>query len=152
MALMIRKARSEDAAAISQVIVTTVRESNDQDYPANVIESVAANFSPERLIELLEQRLVFVALLGDEIVGTGALDGNVVRSLFIAPRQQNKGIGQALMAQIEETALERGVEALLIPSSLTAQSFYARLGYSVVREQLYGEERTIIMTKSLMLL
>ncbi|WP_207888225.1 GNAT family N-acetyltransferase [Pseudomonas sp. 30_B] len=152
MKLMIRKARSEDAAAISQLIVMTVRESNSQDYPASVIESVAANFSPERLIELLEQRLVFVALLGDEIVGTGALDCNVVRSLFIAPRQQHKGIGQALMSIIEETALERGVEALLLPSSLTAQAFYARQGYSVVREQLHGEERTIIMTKSLKLL
>ena len=44
MELMIRKARSEAAAAISQVIVMTVRESNSQDYPASVIESLAANF------------------------------------------------------------------------------------------------------------
>ncbi len=98
---------------------------------------------------MLQQRLVFVALLGDEIVGTGALDGNAVRSLFIAPLQQRKGIGQALMTRIEKVALERGIEALLIPSSLTAESFYAHLGYRVVREQLHGEERTLIMIKTL---
>ncbi|WP_371226349.1 GNAT family N-acetyltransferase [Pseudomonas sp. QE6] len=152
MGLTIRQACSDDAKAISQVIVAAVRESNGQDYPASVIESVVAHFMPERVIELLEQRLVFVALLDDKIVGTGALDGDAVRSLFVAPQQQRKGIGQALMDRVEKAALERGIEALLVPSSLTAQAFYARLGYGVVREQLHGEERTIIMTKSLMLL
>lgn len=53
------------------------------------------------------------------------------------------------MARIENAALEHGVEALLVPSSLTAESFYARLGYSLLREQLHGEERTLIMTKPL---
>ncbi|MGC4007516.1 MAG: GNAT family N-acetyltransferase [Pseudomonas sp.] len=149
MELTIRQAHSNDARAISQVIIAAVRESNSQDYPESVIASVVANFTPGRVIELLEQRLVFVALLDDKIVGTGALDGDVVRSLFIAPPQQRKGIGQTLMTCIERAALERGVEALLIPSSLTAESFYARLGYRVVREQLHGEERTLIMTKPL---
>ncbi|MBB4864396.1 putative N-acetyltransferase YhbS [Pseudomonas nitritireducens] len=149
MELKIRQARSEDAAAISRVIVAAVRESNSQDYPASVIDSVVAHFTPERVIELLQQRLVFVALLSDQIVGTGALDGSTVRSLFVAPQQQRKGIGQALMGQIEKAALERGVEALLVPSSLTAERFYARLGYRLLREQVHGEERTLIMTKPL---
>ncbi|MBD9678943.1 GNAT family N-acetyltransferase [Pseudomonas sp. PDM18] len=144
MDVLIRQARSEDTTAISQVIVAAVRESNGQDYPASAIESVMANFTPERVIELLQKRLVFVALLDDEIVGTGALDGHAVRSLFVAPRQQRKGIGQALMGQIEKAALERGVEALLVPSSLTAERFYARLGYRLLREQVHGEERTLI--------
>ncbi|WP_447751191.1 GNAT family N-acetyltransferase [Pseudomonas nicosulfuronedens] len=144
MELTIRQARSDDAKAISRVIVAAVRESNGQDYPASVIASVVAHFTPERVIEQLKQRLVFVAVVSDKIAGTGALDGNAVRSLFIAPQQQRKGIGQALMSRIEITALERGIGALLVPASLTAESFYARLGYHVLREQLHGEERTII--------
>ncbi|QRY76920.1 GNAT family N-acetyltransferase [Pseudomonas sp. PDNC002] len=151
MDLAIRRACSEDAAAISQVIVAAVRESNGQDYPASVIESVVVHFTPERVIELVKQRLVFVALLSGRIVGTCALDGNAVRSLFIAPQQQRKGIGQLLMARIEEAALQRGLDTLMVPSSLTAQAFYARLGYRAVREQHYGEERTIIMSKPLTL-
>ncbi|MBD9504096.1 GNAT family N-acetyltransferase [Pseudomonas sp. PDM17] len=149
MDVLIRQAHNGDAKAISQVIVAAVRESNGQDYPASVIESVVANFTPERVIELLQQRLVFVALLDDEIVGTGALDGHTVRSLFIAPQQQRKGIGKALMRRVEKTSLQRGIEVLLVPSSLTAESFYARLGYRLLREQLHGEERTLIMNKPL---
>ncbi|WP_325437489.1 GNAT family N-acetyltransferase [Pseudomonas nitroreducens] len=149
MDLMIRQARSNDAKAISQVIVAAVRESNGQDYPTSVIESVVAHFTPERVMELLEHRLAFVALLGDQVVGTGALDGNAVRSLFVAPQQQRKGVGQGLMRKIEKAALERGIDALLVPSSLTAESFYSHLGYHVVREQLQGEERTFIMAKRL---
>ena len=149
MELTIRQARNDDAKAISQLIIAAVRESNGQDYPASVIEPVVANFKPQRVIELLEQRMVFVASLNDKIVGTGALDGNAVRSLFVAPQQQRKGIGLALMGRIERAALDRGVEALLVPSSLTAESFYSRLGYRLLREQLHGEERTLIMTKPL---
>ncbi|MFV3416190.1 GNAT family N-acetyltransferase [Pseudomonas nitroreducens] len=149
MRLTIRQAHSDDAKAISQVIVAAVQESNSQDYPESVIASVVANFTPGRVLELLEQRLVFVALLDDRIVGTGALDGDVVRSLFITPPQQRRGIGQALMSRIEKAALERSIEALLVPASITAESFYARLGYCVLRERLHGEERTLIMTKPL---
>ncbi|MFS2126595.1 hypothetical protein [Pseudomonas sp. Pseusp97] len=58
-------------------------------------------------------------------------------------------MGLALTGRIERAALDRGVEALLVPSSLTAESFYARLGYRLLREQLHGEERTLIMTKPL---
>lgn len=93
MDVLIRMAHNDDAKAISQVIVAAVRESNSQDYPASVIESVVLNFTPARVTELLEHRLVFVALLDGEIVGTGALDGHAARSLFIAPQQQRKGIG-----------------------------------------------------------
>jgi len=53
------------------------------------------------------------------------------------------------MSRIEKAALERSIEALLVPSSITAESFYTRLGYRVLREQLHGEERTLIMTKPL---
>lgn len=69
-----------------------MRESNNQDYPASGIESVVTLLTSERLIELLEPRLVFVALLSDEIVGTGALDGY---QPFITPQLQRKGISQA---------------------------------------------------------
>ncbi len=46
MELTIRQARNNDAETISRVIVAAVRKSNDQDYPASVIKSVVASFTP----------------------------------------------------------------------------------------------------------
>ena len=36
-----------------------------------------------------------------------------------------------------------------VPSSVTAQAFYAGLGFQKVRDQYHGEERTIVMNLSL---
>jgi hypothetical protein len=38
---------------------------------------------------------------------------------------------------------------LAVPSSLTAETFYVRPGFRAVRDSYYGDERTIIMERSL---
>ena len=90
-----------------------------------------------------------MALLGETITGTASLDGSVVRSVFVDPAHQGKGIGRLLMDVIHATAVSAGVGALRVPSSITAQSFYAALGYQTIRDEFYGAERTIIMEKPL---
>jgi hypothetical protein len=34
-----------------------------------------------------------------------------------------------------------------VPSSVTAESFYAKLGFNAVRDSYHGEERTIVMER-----
>jgi hypothetical protein len=40
---------------------------------------------------------------------------------------------------------ERGIDILSVPSSVTAEAFYAHLGFKAVRDAFHGDERTIIM-------
>ncbi|OOW01726.1 GNAT family N-acetyltransferase [Pseudomonas sp. MF6396] len=144
----VRQALETDAPAISRVIVQALRTSNSQDYSPAVIARVEQSFSPEALLGLMARRQV-VAQLGGQVVGTASLEGDVVRTVFVAPDRQGLGIGRALMLHVEELAGASGVQALRVPSSLTAQAFYARLGYAVVREVVEGEERTIVMARAL---
>jgi hypothetical protein len=51
------------------------------------------------------------------------------------------------MAEIERTARGRRFPALTVPSSVTAEAFYARLGFNAVRDSYHGDERTIIMER-----
>jgi len=44
---------------------------------------------------------------------------------------------------------EKNLPRLAVPSSLTAETFYVRLGFRAVRDSYYGDERTIIMERSL---
>ncbi|ROM55246.1 GNAT family N-acetyltransferase [Pseudomonas rhodesiae] len=150
MSTVVRLAQPDDAEGISRVILAALYGSNAQDYPADVIERVASNFTPDAVRELLKRRVVLVAVQGRVIVGTAALDAKVVRSVFVNPTRQGQGIGRLLMSEIELRAREAGVATLSVPSSLTAEPFYARLGFRTVREVDHGNERTLVMEKTLL--
>ena len=141
----IRLATTSDAEAISRMIIRALRETNAADYPAEVIAALIGRFSPERVVQRMQERQVLVALTGSDIVGTAALQGDLVRTVFVDPDWQRQGIGSRLMRTIE--ALATDVAALTVNASTTAESFYGRLGFLRVREQVHDGERTIIMTK-----
>lgn len=149
MVCEIRLAREMDAEAISNVIIAALRETNAKDYPSEIINRVVDNFSPAAVREFLGFRMVFVAVEGATIVGTASLDGTVVRAVFVSPSEQKQGIGSKLMAEIESAARANGIVVLSVPSSVTAQPFYAKLGFEAVEDSYYGNERTIIMKRSL---
>lgn len=149
MTCQVRSAIGEDAAGISRVVIAALRESNAQDYPPAVIAEVERSFAPDVVRAHIDRRRVFVALAAGEIVGTASLDGDVVRSVFVDPGYQNGGIGRHLMDVVHATAADAGVEALRVPSSITAEGFYAGLGYRKVRDEFHGAERTVVMEKRL---
>lgn len=149
MSTAVRLAQASDAEGISQVILAALHSSNARDYPADVIARVASNFTPQAVLQLLARRTVLVALQDQQIVATAALDANVVRSVFVNPALQGQGIGRQLMVDIEQRAREAGVTVLSVPSSLTAERFYTRLGFHTVRDVYHGNERTLVMEKVL---
>lgn len=149
MSIEVRSARSGDADAISAVILAALRETNARDYSPDIIERVEKSFSPAAVSELMARRTMFVAMAAEQLVGTASLDGRVVRSVFVRPDVQGQGVGKRLIEEIERTARYRGVAVLAVPSSVTAEPFYARLGFTAVRDSYHGEERTVVMERSL---
>jgi GNAT superfamily N-acetyltransferase len=138
-----------DAPAISRIIIGTLRESNARDYSPEIINQVGQSFSPQAILRLLTQRQVFVATLGSHVVATASLDQDAVRSVFVEPAYQGRGIGRQLMTRIQAIAMAGGLKELRVPSSITAEGFYASLGFRKIRDVLHESERTIIMAKTL---
>ncbi len=149
MACQVRPAVDDDTAAISRVVIAALRRSNSQDYSPDIIARIECSFAPEAIGVLLGKRKVFVAVLGTTIIGTASLDDEVVRSVFVDPEYQGGGVGRQLMDVIHATAARDGVQALRVPSSMTAEAFYAALGYRKIRDAFHGAERTIVMEKQL---
>lgn len=145
----VRIARDNDAEEISAVIQSALRETNAEDYSQDIIERISKGFDPAAVLGLIHKRTVFAAVLGQRIVGTASLDGSVVRTVFVAPDVQGRGIGRQLMAEVERDARDIGIAVLAVPSSVTAERFYSKLGFTAVRDSYYGQERTIIMERRL---
>ena len=143
--LVIRSAGPDDTAAISALVQRTVRISNGKDYPAQAIELIVANFAADKVGQRMAERDVFVCQQGDRVVGTIALGGDRLRSLFVDPELQQVGVGARLVAHLEAHARKVGVRELSLSSSLTARGFYERLGYRLIELQEHDGVSTFLM-------
>lgn len=118
-------------------------------YPAAEIERLVGNYTTSCVLEFLKQRLTFVVLFNEKVVGTGSLQGSELKSLFVSPELHRKGIGGTLVSELEKVAAERGLKQLSVSSSLSAVSFYSSLGYIEKSREFFGDEETVTMTKSI---
>ena len=147
--LTIRPATPADVAALSDLIRRTVRRSNASDYAALVVELICANYTPDKVAQRLVERDVFVCLEGPRIVGTIGLESDKLRSLFVEPGLQGKGVGARLVTHLEAHARQTGVAELHLSSSITARGFYERLGYRLIRFDERHDGSTFLMSKML---
>ncbi|MFC3749958.1 GNAT family N-acetyltransferase [Paenibacillus sp. GCM10012306] len=148
--IKIREFDKEDSPKISTIIRDNLVHVNSKDYSEKIINNMYSIFTPEYLVSLAGQRKVFVAVLENSIIGTISLAGDTVYTLFIDKDHHHLGIGRILITFIEGIARDTGITLLKLPSSITAQSFYEKLGYheiDVVESEEYG--RDIIMIKNI---
>jgi ribosomal protein S18 acetylase RimI-like enzyme len=71
---------------------------------------------------------------GGRVVGIGAavFENLELRACYVAPAASRKGVGSALVKEIEDAAREQRVPRLEVDSSMTAECFYRTVGYEVV--------------------
>jgi len=143
-----RRATAGDAEAVYEIVLRALRETNARDYPASVIDRLVLTL-PKGVASKLEEWHAYVAVVDGRIVGTASLNDRTVRAVFVHPDYQGRGIGTELMNSVENAASVQSESTLSVQSSITAQPFYAKRGFKVVREVFYGEERTIVMSKDI---
>jgi N-acetylglutamate synthase-like GNAT family acetyltransferase len=146
--IAIRRATTDDSRAVHEIVLRALRETNARDYPASVINRLILTL-PKRVASNLDTWHAFVAIVDGRVVGTAGLSCPSVKSVFVHPDYQRRGVATKLMGEVENAALALSVCSLDVQSSITAQPFYAIRGFNIVREELYGEERTIVMSKAL---
>ena len=81
-----------------------------------------------------DDEIRLMADLGGETVGLGVLEpnGSELRACYVLPGFARRGVGTALVKEIEHLARARGLTHLHLESSLTAEPFYGALGYDIV--------------------
>ena len=91
-----------------------------------------------------------VAEAADQIVGFGALDIDkaTVTSVFVDPGHARKGIGGAILKELESIARTAGLAAVKLQAAGHAISFYRKAGY-LGNVQDETEPSWLAMTKDL---
>lgn len=142
----IRRAETGDAKLLLHVIHRALRDTNAKDYPPAVIERLVAAFTEQRVAALIAGPCCYVALLDGHPVGLAALEGGQVRSVFVDPAHQGRGIGSGLMRTLL-AAPEAEVPVLRLSASLSAVTFYTGLGFVATGERTSDGERTVTMER-----
>src|SRR5688572_4178504 len=99
------------------------------DYPPRVIDAWAGPLNEERFLANPDKEIRLIADLDGVPVGFGALvlAPAELRACYVVPEAARKGVGTALVREIERIAVENGIERLDLLSSLNAEPFYAAL-------------------------
>ena len=154
----IRRLREQDARAVSDLIITTMRISNVGDYSAELMEELVKTQTPEHVLQRASWTHFYVAEEADAIIGCGAIgpywgreDESSLFSIFVHPDYQGKGIGRAIVETLEQDEFALRARRIEIPASITGLPFYRKMGYSFKdgitetdSEQLYRLEKHVI--------
>ena len=137
-----------------ECILKTVEVSNSPDYLPSVIEyQLQTHYTMDWIRKQMQSRYFIVTLIEGKVVGTGSLDENEIKAVFVDPSYQRRGVGRAMMEELEEYARTIGLKGVLLKSSITPYDFYKRLDYRLVEklsEELQGDRIvTYLMKKRL---
>lgn len=155
-AISVLVALGSDAMAISRLIDHSVRTGCAVDHrnDPELVNAWLRSTSPARLLRLLDQGHVLarLALLQGRPVGFAlAHVGGEILHCYVLSEFSRRGVGSALMNDLEAHLLERGCLTACLSSSLAGRGFYRHLGYREAGQPLRTGGLTLTpMEKSLM--
>ena len=112
----------------------------DQNSFSSAIALLKQNELPTNDID--DSSRLFVMINGAEVVGTIGLehDGQdaLLRSLSVSANHRNKGIGDQLVAFIEQYSNQQGVRSIYLLTT-TAREYFQRKGYAIIDRNAVSE-------------
>lgn len=138
MPIVIRSMQADDARAYLDVQRAAVRGLAADYYPQTIIEAWApipiTNEDIENVLANPENEFRLIAEVAGEIAGMGSviLDKSELRACYVTPKMARKGVGSALVREMERVAREQNLTHLEMISSINAEPFYTTIGYEIV--------------------
>ena len=135
--MKIRLFRAEDTEQVAQLFHDTVRRINIRDYSREQVKA----WSPDDIhfrnwLEICSSRFTYVAEQDLRIIGFGELEASGHVDCFYSHHNyQRQGVGNKIYKAIENKALELNLTRLFTEASITAQPFFIKQGFSIIKEQ-----------------
>jgi GNAT superfamily N-acetyltransferase len=134
--------RPGEERAFLDIHTRSIRGLAASHYTPEVIEAWVVPMTEEYLrafVRNQDNEIRLVAELDGVLVGLGCLVVQTaeLRACYVVPEAARKGIGRALVGEIERIARERGLDHLHLEASINAEPFYSALGYEVVERGVH---------------
>jgi len=135
--ISIRVSNINDLGDILKLFEETVSVVCKDDYSPEQLKVWTSSIkNTDRWIDKIKSHCFLVAELNNEIVGIASLDNSdYIDLLFVHKDYQRKGIADRLYYEIEKEAIERNITSLYANVSITAKSFFEKMGYETFKEQ-----------------
>lgn len=135
--LKIRDAIEGDVDDIYNIHTEAIRKKCSSHYGTEDIDVWVARQNKEKYLPYIAAREIVVAEKLGKVVGFGHLldckesDWKTmqIRGLFVLPDCGVKGVGSALMKELEKRARDCSAYCLIVQSSLNAVEFYRKCGF-----------------------
>jgi putative acetyltransferase len=133
--LAIRELRPGEERLFLELHAQSVRGLAAGHYPAEVIDAWCVAPTEENLANFIsnpDHELRLFAEIDGQVVGLAALvvEGCELRACYVLPGAARKGVGTALVRDMERRASVHHLDHLELLASINAESFYAALGYA----------------------
>ena len=129
MGAIYRLAMREDANRLYDIRRRSILELAPPTMPAAEAQAWASKLTLARIEQKLRELEVWVAELDGGVVGWGAIRGDVLEGLYVAPESAGQGVGAGLLDTLEGLIRDRGFHCVRAEASANARDFYIRRGY-----------------------
>ncbi len=135
--MLIRDFIPGEQAELRQVFMSSVHELACDFYTGDQLNAWApSRYDEQKWADRLFALRPFVAIVDGRIAGYADLQkSGLIDHFFVSGLFSRRGVGSALMNHVHDEAGKRGVQELSAYVSLSAESFFSRHGFSVVRRQ-----------------
>ena len=126
--------RPDEARVFLGIHGRAVRGLAATHYAEEVLDAWTVTLTDANIAAFLDNNdheIRLIAELDGTPVGIGALilETSELRACYVAPIVARRGVGTALVAEIERLARANGLDHLHLLASLNAEPFYVALGY-----------------------
>lgn len=137
MQIFVRLYNASDFDAVIALFRYAVRTIASQDYTYEQVMAWAPDeINSQKWVMKLTNKLTWVALIGDKIVGFTDLesDGHI-DMLYVHADYQNQGVASRLLETVESKARNALLSQLYTEASITARRFFERRGFQIITSQ-----------------
>jgi putative acetyltransferase len=135
--ITIRVATNKDAKSLLQIHYDAIHQIAAKDYPTDILDIWAPRICENRITQFIknpDNEIRLIAEIERKPVGFGAIviELNELRACYVSSRALGRGVGRALITELEKIAADHKRTYLKLDSSITAKKFYTACGYQTI--------------------
>ncbi len=134
--MIIRPYQESDFEQLRQLFHDTVRAINIRDYsPEQIAAWAPIDHAHERMQQALNENISYVVEDDSLIIGFADIKhAGYLDHIYTHKDHQGKGVATLLVKKLEDEMRIRNIKEITTEASITAQPFFERQGYSVIKE------------------